>query len=334
MPESKEDIPLKEAVEALKQALGVKTPQTIYDFLSEKDVLLVKKYAQNVLKEFGRYIKTVAVVGSRKTGVGKEPSSDLDVIVIVDDTDVEKMTREEVKTRLLLMLYSIGEATEREVLGEGKKRRLHINAYLLTEWWKALLDCNPVIFTMLETGFPVVDRGFFLPLQILLRKGMIIPSRQHIDELMKTSLFLMRKAKNFLYHDVVNDLFWTVSCAVHSILMELGYKPPLPKRMAEVAEKILVEKHGILKKEHVETIREVVQLTKDLEHGKRKVVYGKELDELIQKVDDLVRRIESALEEKRRKEGVEIGWRIKPPEKIKIERPGIFKIEKRGVKEG
>ncbi len=300
-----------------------KEPRKLTDFLHEKDAELVKTYSNLVLREFGKYIKAIAVIGSQKTGIGKEPSSDLDVIVIVDDTDVERMSREEVKERLLLRLVEFAAIAEQKVLGEWK-RKLHIQGYLLTEWWKTIIESNPIIYTMLETGFPVVDRGFFLPLKILLKKGELVPSRYAIDNLVKASSDLIRKTKKDFGETLAYQLYWAVNFAIHSLLMELGYKPPVPKRMPDVVEEILVKKFNLLKPQHAEIVRKVIQLWKDIEHGKRKVVTGRDIDELIAGAEELLNRVQNVIEELRKQKGVELKWRVeKEEEEYKMERPGI-----------
>lgn len=323
-----------------------KEPKKLTDFLHPKDAELVKTYCKDVLREFGKYIKTIAVVGSLKTGIGKEPGSDLDVIVIVDDTDVERMTREEVKERLLLRLVEFAAIAEKKVLGEWKKK-LHIQAYLLTEWWKTIMEVNPIIYTMLETGFPVVDRGFFLPLKILLKRGDLVPSRYAIDNLLKASNDLIRKTKKDFGETLAYQLYWAVNFAIHSLLMELGYKPPVPKRMPEIVREVLVKKFNLLKPQHVEIVEKAIRLWKDIEHGKRKIVMGRDIDELITGAEELLNKIQNIIQELRRQKGVELKWRVeKEEEEYKVERPGIIeevlkeekaediteKLEKFGVK--
>src|SRR2546426_3769428 len=54
----------------------------------EKRFLIVEKFAKQVLKKYGKYVKAIVMMGS----VAREefrPTSDIDVFVVIDDTSLK-----------------------------------------------------------------------------------------------------------------------------------------------------------------------------------------------------------------------------------------------------
>jgi mannose/fructose/N-acetylgalactosamine-specific phosphotransferase system component IIB len=56
-------------------------------------------------------------------------------------------------------------------------KKFNCQTYLLTEFWEYVRDANPVIFTLLRDGVPLIDKGLFAPWRLLLRMGRIKPTR-------------------------------------------------------------------------------------------------------------------------------------------------------------
>ena len=125
-----------------------------------------------VLRKFEKYIVSYVLAGSLVQGKSTK-TSDIDVWVVIDDTDVKKMTRAELKDKLRAIIIGMGiEAGEMT----GIRNKLNIQVYILTDFWDSLREANPVIFTLLRDGVPFYDRGIFMPWKQLLRMGKIKPS--------------------------------------------------------------------------------------------------------------------------------------------------------------
>jgi len=138
--------------------------------LHDKGMLSAIKIAEvhknMVLKKFEKYIVSYVLAGSLVQGKAT-PTSDIDTWVVIDDTDVKKMTRAELKDKLRAIIISMaieaGELT-------GIRNKLNIQVYILTDFWESLKEANPVIFTLLRDGVPFYDRGIFMPWKLLLEK--------------------------------------------------------------------------------------------------------------------------------------------------------------------
>jgi len=145
------------------------------------------------LKKFEKYVYSYVIGGSLIRGEAIK-TSDVDVYVIIDDTDVKRMPRLELKEKLRNIIYSY--IMQAEELA-GVKNKLSPQIYLLTEFWEGVKDTNPIFYTFLRDGVPLYDRGGFLPWKLLLRMGKIKPTPESIDMFMsygdKTKEIINRK---------------------------------------------------------------------------------------------------------------------------------------------
>jgi len=91
-----------------------------------------------VLKKFEKYIVSYVLAGSLVQGRAT-PTSDIDVWIVIDDTDVKKMTRAELKDKLRAIIIGMGiEAGELT----GIKNKINIQVYILTDFWDSLKEAN------------------------------------------------------------------------------------------------------------------------------------------------------------------------------------------------
>ena len=240
-----------------------------------------------VIKKFDKYILSYVLAGSLVQGRATA-TSDIDVWIVIDDTDVKKMTRAELKDKLRAIIIGMGaEAGEMT----GIKNKLNIQVYILTDFWESLKDANPIIFTLLRDGVPFYDRGIFMPWKQLLRMGRIKPSREAIDLFMSTGEQSINRVKLKLKDMGMEDTFYAILTPSQAALMLYGIPPPTPKETPEVLEEIFVKKEKMLEQEYIEILKKNVQVRKDIEHGTRKELSGIELDELIKNAEKYLKRI-------------------------------------------
>ena len=133
-----------------------------------------------VLQKFERYVVSYVIGGSLVRGEAVK-SSDVDVFIIINDTDVKRMSRLELKERLRGIIYQY--VAEASALA-GVKNKLNVQVYLLTDFWESVKDAHPVMFTFIRDGVPIYDRGTFMPWKALLKMGKLKPSQEAIDMLM------------------------------------------------------------------------------------------------------------------------------------------------------
>jgi predicted nucleotidyltransferase/uncharacterized protein (UPF0332 family) len=286
------------------EALGMSYP--LYD----KGLLGALRVAQIhkslCLRKFEKYIYSYVIGGSLVRGETKA-TSDVDVFVVIDDTDVKRMSRLELKEKLRGIIYQyIAEAGELA----GVKNVLNVQVYLLTEFWEDVKDASPVIFTFIRDGIPLYDRGGFLPWKLLLKMGKIKPSPEAIDRFMSMGDKTKDVIKQRLMDIVLNDLYWSIITPTQALLMMYGIPPPNTYETVKEAKRIFVEKEKMMEKKYFDILENVViNYYKGYEHGKIKEISGTEVDKLMKDVEDYTKKLkEMAIEiEKRAQERTIVG---------------------------
>ncbi len=246
-----------------------------------------------VIKKFEKYILSYVLAGSLTQGKAT-PTSDIDVWIVIDDTDVKKMSRAELKDKLRAIIIGMGvEAGEMT----GIKNKLNIQVYILTDFWESLKEANPIIFTLLRDGVPFYDRGIFMPWKQLLRMGRIKPSREAIDLFMSTGEQSISRVKMRLKEMGMEDTYYAILTPSQAAIMLYGLPPPTPRETPEVLEEIFVKKEKMLEPEYIKILRNNVDIRKKIEHGEKKELSGTELDKLINDAEKFLKRIRELFKE-------------------------------------
>lgn len=249
-----------------------------------------------VLKKFDKYIVSYVAAGSLFRG---EKSYDIDVYVIIDDTDVKKMSRYELRERLRNIIITQGFEAQDIT---GVKKSFHIQVYILTDFWESIKDANPVIFTFLRDGVPLYDRSVFMPWKLLLQMGRIKPSSEAIDMQMDVGDKLIERAKKKFLGIAAEDVYYAVLNPSQAALMLYGVNPPTPKETIRLFDEILSKKEKLIEVKYVKILEKTVKTFKDIEHGKIVDMTGTQLDKMIKDADVYIKRVKKLFDqiEKRR----------------------------------
>ena len=281
------------------QSIAISAP--LYD---PKDILAALKISEvhktMAIKKFEKYIVSYIAVGSLFRG--DATSHDIDVYVVVDDTDVKRMSRAELKDKLGAIIRGMGAEASKLT---GVQKAFHIQTYILTDFWDSVKDANPIIFTFLRDGVPLYDRGVFMPWKLLLKMGRIRPSQEAIEFQMDIGEKLIERTKGKMLSVVGEDLYYAILNPAQAALMLYGLAPPTPKETIQLLDEIFVKKEKLLEKKYVDILEKVRKYYKDIEYGKLKEVSGKDIDDLIKDANDYLKRIRKLfdqIEKKRSKE--------------------------------
>jgi predicted nucleotidyltransferase/uncharacterized protein (UPF0332 family) len=268
----------------LVQAIAMSMP--IYD----KGFLGALRFAEIhkslVLQKFEKYVVSYVVVGSFIRGEATK-ESDVDVAVIINDTDVKKMPRLELKERLRGIIHQYMAEAARLA---GVKNTLHIQTYLLTDFWEAVKDAHPVMFTFIRDGIPLYDRGTFLPWKALLRMGKLKPSPESIDMFMKTADNALNMINRRLI-DAMIDIYYGVLNPSQALIMLAGSPPPTHKETLDKMEEIFVKKEKLLKKSDLAILELSIKEFKEYEHDLKYKISGKKVDEMVKASDTYLKRL-------------------------------------------
>ena len=269
----------------LLQLIALSAP--IHDTGMLQAIKIAEVHKTMVLKKFEKYIVSYVLAGSLVQGKATA-TSDIDVWIVIDDTDVKKMTRAELKDKLRAIIIGMGiEAGELT----GIKNKINIQVYILTDFWDSLREANPVIFTLLRDGVPFFDRGIFMPWKQLLKMGKIKPSAEAIDMFMGTGEQVIRRVQLKLNEIGMEDIYYALLTPSQAALMLYGVAPPSPKETGTLIRQIFVQKEKLMEEKFVKILERVVGLRKAIEHGEKKELTGKEIDELLSDGDKYLKRI-------------------------------------------
>lgn len=248
-----------------------------------------------VLRKFEKYVTSYVIAGSLTRGEAK-PTSDVDIFIVIDDTDVKRMPRFELKEKLRSVIFQyIQEATAIA----GVKNIMNVQVYLMTEFWEAVKDAHPVMFTFIRDGVPLYDRGTFLPWKSLLRMGKIKPSPEAIDMFMSSGDKLKETVERRILDIATLDLFWGTLTPSQGILMMYGLHPPTPKETVRLFREVFVEKEKLVEAKYADILEEIIKVFKDYEHAKVKPgdIDGKELDRLSKNAIDYIAKLKEMREQ-------------------------------------
>jgi uncharacterized protein (UPF0332 family)/predicted nucleotidyltransferase len=229
-----------------------------------------------LLRKFEKYVTAYVIGGSLVRGTaGKD--SDVDVFVVIDDTDVKRMSRLELLDKLKGIVYDyIREATALA----GVKNILSPQVYLLTDFWQSVKDAHPVMFTFIRDGIPLYDRGTFIPWKLLLKMGKIKPSAEAIDLYMKQGDQTDEMVKRRLIDSMI-DIYYGVLTPTQALIMLAGMAPPTHKETPKIFKELFYDKEKMVDRKYVKILEKDIEMFKQYEYGKLKEIPGKEIDKMM-----------------------------------------------------
>ena len=264
----------------------------IFDKGLLKTLKVTEIHKSMVLKKFEKYIVTYTLGGSIYKGTASE-ESDIDIFIIVDDTDVKRMSRGELRDKLRAIMYGLA-AEAGDIT--GIKNKLHLQVWILTDYWEGLKESSPVIVDVLRHNIPLYDRGMFMPWKQLLNMGKIRPSPEAIDMFMNTGEQALKRVQFKLKDMAMDDIFLSILTPTQAALMLYGAQPLGPKETPTQLRELFV-KEGLLEEKYVKILEDNLKIRKDIEHGKKKEVSGKEVDALLKSAEEYLKRIKKVFED-------------------------------------
>ena len=233
------------------------------ELYTKKDYDLAYEFAKKVLQEFKQFIKCVVLFGS--VSRHKKPEGDIDILLVVDDTMLE-LTPEVVETYRIIIERTVAEVS----------LKLHITTLKLTHFWDFVRNGDPIAINILRDGTALYDQNFFLPIQILLRRGRIRPSEESIWTYYSRAPNTIKNSKWHVMQATL-DLYWAVVDVAHAALMSMGEIPPSPDHVADLLELKLVRKR-LMGMKYVNTVKKFYKLSKQIIHREKKEISGTEYD--------------------------------------------------------
>lgn len=264
-----------------KRALKVSTQH------KKDDIDIVYAFTNRLYKEFGDFLKAVVLFGSSASKDTKTKSGDIDVLVIVDDASL-MLTAEVAETYRIIVEKLILEIST----------NLHITSLRLTSFWEYIRAGDPIGMNILRSGIPILDTGFFRPLQILLQQGRVRPSPESVWTYFSRAPSTLNNSKWHVTQATL-DLYWAVIDSAHAALMKLDELPPTPEHVADLIEDRMV-KTGLVTQRYATIMRNFYKLSKMIQHREIKEISGSEYEKYYENAYDFVTTMKRIIEGKKR----------------------------------
>lgn len=256
--------------------------------LESKEEILAKskKFTEYVLKKYGKYVKTIVMMGS----VAREefnPKSDVDIFVVVDNTLFSE------KENINEFLDKMDEDLDKFAQKISDKISIQ-PSYTLTEFFDYVRVGHPIIYNFIKEGVAIYGNEFFEPWKRLLLAGRIPGTREAIENYMEGAPKKLMRAKTVKLLMLAEDAYYAMLNTAQAVLMFMGLAPPVPNKAYEEVKRQLVDV-GILEPEYAEWLRDIIEIRKKIEHKELMDVSGAFVDEWIAKAEKFVDKMFSLL---------------------------------------
>jgi uncharacterized protein (UPF0332 family)/predicted nucleotidyltransferase len=243
------------------------------------------KFSSQIYKELGEYLKAIVLFGSAARK--KNLSGDIDILLVLDDTKnvLDPQFMEAYKIVVSKVIQKIS-------------TKLHITTLKFTTFWEYMRAADPVAVNILKDGVPIIDSGFFEPMQVLLFQGRIRPTQEAIWSYYTRAPRTLYNSKWHILQATL-DLYWSVIDSAHASLMMVGEVPPSPEHIAEMIEEKLV-KPGYIEKKYSKIMSNFYRLQKMISRREIGEIKGEEYDRYFKEAEDFVDRMKKFLEAKKK----------------------------------
>ncbi|MFB6159271.1 MAG: nucleotidyltransferase domain-containing protein [Candidatus Nanohalobium sp.] len=246
----------------------------------ERRMESAQEFSDKLLDKLGDKVKVVAVWGSVAKGEHGH-DSDIDTLVVLDDTKLQKDVPDDAKKKIRRKVTNLAKETD---------DRITIQYFpFLTEFWDSLRKGEPLAIEAVRNGEAVYDTGIFMPAKRLLERGKISGTQESVKKRLKLGAAGYKKAEKTMRSSLPHKLEQAMANAGQAPIMLSGANPPPKEKVPEKLEEMFVEK-DMLEEEFVEKAQEIYDFG-DRGEKNPDEVKGEELEEMMQKTDDFVRRM-------------------------------------------
>ncbi|MBR9680774.1 MAG: nucleotidyltransferase domain-containing protein [Candidatus Altiarchaeota archaeon] len=248
---TKKKIKSKVGEEKVNKATFDKAKKRREVFLRAK-VKVAERFSNTARQKLGNMVKGVAVIGSIARGDFR-PGSDIDVLVVIDDT--QRDVPDELKEKMLAMLNDIGKKID---------KKMQVQIHTLTEMFQFLKEGDNIVYNFVRHMKVVYDGGMMKPLQKLLKAGEIKPTKESVMRSMEGADFYMKKVHQYVEF-IVERYYRAVTWSSNAFIMGMKEQPASPPEIPIVLKKFADQ--GVLPSELPAIAAEVIKAHKGIEHG-------------------------------------------------------------------
>lgn len=250
------------------------------DKYRKNDIDVAYDFSRKVIKEFGSFIKTIALFGS--TARNEQKSNDIDILIIVDDVSIN-ITQEMVNAYRVIIEKIIADSS----------RKLHVTTLKMTNFWDYMRRGDPLGLNILRDGVALYDLSLFEPLRILLAEGKICPSLETSHVYLNKAMGSMFNSRNRILQATL-DLYWGVIDMAHAALMQENVMPATPALVADKLNEVFVKRKK-LEGKYVNTMKKFYLLSRAIIHNERSYITGNEYESYFKEAQDFVERMKKII---------------------------------------
>ncbi len=245
---------------------------------NKKDLGIAFRFASSIYKELGSYLKAIILFGS----VARKSKSigDIDILLVLDDISID-LSPGFVQTYRIII----------EKLVANISKKLHVTTLKFTTFWDYIRNGDPVAVNILRDGYPLIDTGFFEPMQALLYQGRIRPTAESIWTYFARAPQTLQNSRWHLLQATL-DLYWAVIDASHAALMSIGEVPPTPGHVADMIREKLV-KPKLVEQKYATIASRFYDLSRMILHRDIKDISGEEFDQYFKDAEDFIERMKN-----------------------------------------
>ncbi|MFH0890190.1 MAG: nucleotidyltransferase domain-containing protein [Candidatus Aenigmatarchaeota archaeon] len=246
----------------------------------------IKEACSSILSKYDGKIKAIWIYGSFARGEAK-PSSDIDVMTVVDDatTDISGAELSKISDDISEINSSVKEKTKINIHFQPAKR--------LTDWWDLLRSGEPWVFTSVRDALPIYDpSGYIEPLSRLLKEGRMSGTMERSQMLIQRAPSRLENVRKIFLEDITSDLLYAMVEAGQAVLMFYGVAPPSAKNLGTALRKHFVCKN-VLENHYAEIVDDFYAITRKIDHGELTKLTAKETFSWITKARDFIYRMDS-----------------------------------------
>ena len=236
---------------------------------------IASDFATKAYKKFDKLIKSIVLFGSQVKQTATS-TSDIDIIIIVDDSSI-RFDQE------LVAWYR--EELGKLIQANPYKQELHINTIKLTTWWQDLMRGDPVVINILRYGETLLDfGGFFNPIKALLQDGKVTSTPEAIFTCLQRAPSHMARTRGAKLSSI-EGLYWACVDSAHAALMAAKLSPPSPEHVPIMLKERFVD-NKMLDMKYVVWYRDLHLLHRGIVHGEITQLKGQDIDDWQKRTDE------------------------------------------------
>jgi len=164
----------------------------------------------------------------------------------------------------------------------------------------------------------------------LLQQGKITPSPEAIHKFQESGRLLVKLVGNEINGAVSEKLYQAMLMPAQAALMLYGVMPMTYREAPVMLREIFVKEEKILEEQYPQWLEEIIQLRKDLEHGKVKQISPEELGKQFQHAEEFQDRMDKLYEQIKKEK---INDKIEEMESM-INKTILKELKNRGITAG